>query len=69
MIIEKDTIGDLCRDLRVKRGMSQELVANDIGMATSTIERIENGKVTPSLDSLNKIMSQYNLDIIARQKS
>ncbi|MCX4029646.1 helix-turn-helix transcriptional regulator [Endozoicomonas sp. SM1973] len=59
-----DNIGDVCRRLRKQQNMSQEEVAIGIGVAISTIERIENKKVIPRLDSLVNILKILNCEML-----
>ena len=45
-------IGRRLRDLRGARGMSLRQLAREIGASPSLLSQIENGKVTPSVDTL-----------------
>jgi transcriptional regulator with XRE-family HTH domain len=45
-------IGRRLRDLRGSRGLSLRQLARDIGASPSLLSQIENGKVTPSVDTL-----------------
>lgn len=40
--------GDKIRLLRVQKGMTQQELANSIGIARQTVSQIENNKITPS---------------------
>lgn len=42
-------------DLRKKKGISQEVVANRTGIARTNIIRIENGKNVPTIEVLTKL--------------
>lgn len=42
--------------IRKKRGITQKQLANLSGIKQSNISRLENGKVTPSLELIQKIM-------------
>ncbi|MBQ4835441.1 helix-turn-helix domain-containing protein [Pseudoalteromonas luteoviolacea] len=55
--------GYLCRHLRVKDRITQEALALEIGVAVSTIERIENGKVIPRIDSMFRILDHLNYEL------
>ncbi len=61
--------GDLIRHLRVNCKISQEYLANDVGIAVSTIERIENGKVNPRIDTLEKILALLKFELIIKSKN
>ncbi len=69
LIINSIKLGDICRYLRVLQNMSQESVANDIGLSVSTVERIENGKVIPRVDSLEKILLALDFELVLRPKN
>ena len=44
--------GRRVRVLRTKLGMSQEMLANHAGINRVNLSRIENGKATPSLETI-----------------
>ena len=58
-------IGQNIKKVRKKIGISQEQLANDIGMSRGFISQIESPKVKTgiSLDTLIKISQKYNIDI------
>lgn len=58
-----DNIGDICRQLRIQSNISQEEMAAKVGLAVSTIERIENKKVIPRADSMLNILSALNCEV------
>ncbi|WP_211830377.1 helix-turn-helix domain-containing protein [Kistimonas asteriae] len=62
-------VGDICRIIRVRSNRSQESLALDVGVAVSTIERIENGKVIPKFSSLLNIFNSLDYDLILRIKN
>ena len=43
------------KEFRIKKGLTQQQLADEAGMTLRTIQRIENGEVKPSLHSLNNI--------------
>ena len=53
--IEPRVIGDHIRRLRVEHGLSVRAFAAQTGFSASFISQLENGQVTPSLGSLQKI--------------
>ena len=61
-------IGYWCRMIRRNENRSQESVALELGVATSTLERIENGKVTPSLISMIRIFDALNYGVQLKKK-
>jgi transcriptional regulator with XRE-family HTH domain len=48
-------LGDAVRQLREKRGATQEAVARDAGITTATLSLIERGQANPTWDTLKKI--------------
>jgi transcriptional regulator with XRE-family HTH domain len=53
------------KELRIKKGMTQQQLADDSGITLRTIQRIENGEVKPSLHSLNTISRVLETDLSA----
>ena len=53
-------MGDRIRELRKRRGQSQEELAYAIGMSTNTIARWERGELTPRGSSLARLASVLN---------
>jgi len=47
--------GKEIRDIRRKRGYSQDYLADQMNVSRSTISKIENGKFSFSIDYLNKL--------------
>ena len=50
-------------ELRLKKGMTQQQLADDCGVTLRTIQRIESGEVKPSLHSLNTISRVLEADL------
>lgn len=62
--MEQPDLGNKIAELRKALSMTQEELANQTGVSTRTIQRIENGAVTPRLVTL-KLLSEvfdYNLN-------
>ena len=53
------------KELRIKKGMTQQQLADNSGITLRTIQRIENGEVKPSLHSLNTISRVLEADLSA----
>lgn len=51
------------KELRIKKGKTQQQLADDCGITLRTIQRIENGEVKPSLHSLNIISKALEADL------
>jgi transcriptional regulator with XRE-family HTH domain len=51
------------KEFRIKKGLTQQQLADEAGMTLRTIQRIENGEVKPSLHSLNNISRVLEADL------
>lgn len=54
--------GKLIKDLRIKKGMTQEELAEKTDLSTRTIQRIENGEVDPRTYSLQMIAKALEVE-------
>lgn len=57
-------VGKSIREIREKRGLSQEQLADKMNISRSTISKIESGKFNCSIDYLSKFASFLNFEII-----
>ena len=55
MQFDNRTVGSTIRQLRVQKGMSQELLSGLAGIARSHLAMIETGKKQPNLETIWKI--------------
>ena len=55
MKIMNELLGNQIKTLRIKRGLLQEEVSEQIGVSSQKYDLIENGKVNITLDILSKI--------------
>ena len=58
-----ETIGNNIRRYRTLKKMSQQSVADYTNIAKSTIQRIENGKLNPTILMLEKISITLEIEI------
>ena len=68
MIINLKNLGDKCREVRVSKKKSQESLALDLNIATSTIARIENNKITPKADKVLRIFEKLGYELHLKKK-
>lgn len=54
-------IGEACRAARTEAGLTQEDVAEKVGIATEVYGRLERGNMTPSVPTLRKVCLVLNL--------
>ncbi|MDR1093212.1 MAG: helix-turn-helix domain-containing protein [Clostridiales bacterium] len=55
------TLGKNLKDLRLKIGLYQTDIAQEFGVAQSTVTRWENGTQDPELKTLEKIADYFNV--------
>lgn len=49
------------KDLRNRKGLSQEMLAEDTGLSLRTIQRIENGETEPRGDTIKRLANTLNV--------
>ena len=54
--------GGKVREIRIKRGISQEYLADEIGIPTNQIGRIERGEVNTSISTAWALTKALNVD-------
>jgi transcriptional regulator with XRE-family HTH domain len=59
-ILSKKEIGERIKDLRVKNGLSQAIIANILNLSRSNYSQIELGNQYPSFHTLHEIARYYN---------
>ena len=57
----KNLLGKRLKEIRKAKRLTQEQVAEMIGVETPSISNIENGKYYPSAENLDKIMNVMNI--------
>jgi len=51
------------KELRNKKGLSQDSLAEESGLSLRTIQRIEYGETNPTGESLKRLSSALNVDL------
>lgn len=59
----KILLGKRIKELRKEKNISQEKLAEIIGIEANNLSRIENGKNYPSADTIVKIAEALNVDV------
>ncbi|WP_136525731.1 helix-turn-helix domain-containing protein [Geomonas ferrireducens] len=59
----KQLLGTRVREVRKLRGLSQEKLAEQVGVDPKQISRIEGGKSAPSLDTLEAIAKHLQVEM------
>ena len=62
-MIEKEQLGLKIKELRKKKKITQEKLAEIIGVDCGYISKLEVGQNYPSIQTLNKISDALNIDI------
>lgn len=57
------TIGDNLRALRADSGMTQEQVAEQLGVTRQTLSSYESGRTRPDIDMLVRLCQVYDTDL------
>ena len=58
----KKLLGQRIRQLRKARGITQEELAEMLGIGTPNISYIENGKFSPSMENFEKLVNIFNVE-------
>ena len=57
-------IGDRIRAIRTKKGMTQKQLGEKCGMADSAIRKYESGRITPKIETVNKIAKALEVSTV-----
>ena len=55
------TLHEKIKNLRIKKGLSQAELANEIGLSSGHITRLETGKFNPSTEVLKKLSQIFDI--------
>jgi transcriptional regulator with XRE-family HTH domain len=55
--------GNHLRTIRIKKGLSQEDLANDADIPINQVGRIERGEINPSLSTINSIAKALDMKL------
>ncbi|MGE6376571.1 helix-turn-helix domain-containing protein [Peribacillus muralis] len=62
-MVDKKTLGKIIQGKRKELGKTQSRLAKETDLSRNYISDIENGRYTPSIDSLTKIAISLGLDL------
>jgi len=62
-MIDYSLIGSRIRERRLKMGITQEILAEKVGISIVYLSKIENGRVYPTLEMISNICTELDLDI------
>ena len=60
--MSKNHLAIRLKELRHRKGMSQEMLADESGLSLRTIQRIENGQTNPTGESLKRLSSALHVN-------
>lgn len=61
-------LGPILRSIRMERGLTQKEAGAKVGLKQSTISAIESDSARTSVDTLYKLLSALELELIVRDK-
>lgn len=56
-------LGCKIKNCRIKKGLTQQTIADKVGVDVTTISKIENDKASPSLKTLLKIATVLDVEV------
>ncbi len=63
-----EPIGKQIRAARLKRGISQAVLAEELGMHESQVSRLENGKTNPTIRTLRRVAGVLGCELVVELK-
>jgi transcriptional regulator with XRE-family HTH domain len=63
-MVEKVTAGELVRDVRKRRGLTQEQLAARASTSQAAISRIERGLVSPTVETLARLLDLMHEELV-----
>ena len=66
-MVDKSRIGDLVKQLRTSREITQEELAKLSEVPFATINRLERGKANPTLTTLSKILKVFGYEVFGQK--
>jgi HTH-type transcriptional regulator/antitoxin HipB len=61
-------LGPILRSIRIERGLTQQDVGAKVGLKQSTVSAIENSAAHTRVDTLYKLLSALELELVVRDK-
>jgi HTH-type transcriptional regulator / antitoxin HipB len=62
-------LGPILRSLRSERSLTQQEAGAKVGLKQSTVSAIESHSATSRVDTLYKLLSALNLELVVRDKT
>lgn len=68
VLVSPDHVGPLLRALRVERGISQQALAQQLGVTPSNLSQLEKNAAAASLQRLMRVLAQLDLELVIRDR-
>jgi putative transcriptional regulator len=65
----KKEVAEIIKELRTHRELSQDALAQRAGVDRKTVNRIENNHFSPSHETMMRILSVLNVDVVYRVRT
>lgn len=62
-MVAKKELGKLIKSTRKKLGVTQKQLSEIVGLSRNYVSDIENGRYTPSVETMSKIAIYLNIDL------
>ena len=63
------SMGDLIKELRTERGLSQQELSKFSNVPFTTINKLENGKANVTIDTLERILAVFSYELTGKKKA
>ena len=69
VLVSPNHLGPLLRALRVERGISQQALAQQLGVTPSNLSQLEKDAAAASLQRLMRVLAQLDLELVIRDRT
>jgi HTH-type transcriptional regulator/antitoxin HipB len=69
VVVGPQSLGRSIREFRLRRHLSQQALAEQVGFHRSYLSELESGATTEALDRIVRTLSALNLEIVIRERS
>jgi HTH-type transcriptional regulator / antitoxin HipB len=69
LVIGPQSLGRSIREFRLRRHLSQQALAEQVGIHRSYLSELESGATTEALERIVRTLSALNLEIVIRERS
>ncbi len=69
VVVGPQSLGRSIREFRLRRHLSQQALAEQVGFHRSYLSELESGATTEALERIVRTLSALNLEIVIRERS